>query len=140
MASPSPISEDWRRSLVIAAQLERAQIVVSLRDVGLRGNHLLKRSGGLIEIAVLEHRHTIREIVALKCILLKLPIKRKSLAQTVFSVRWHVAEIRQEFVARQPMARIGRPEEIASLAVFLASDESSYATGAVHVIDGGFSL
>jgi 2-keto-3-deoxy-L-fuconate dehydrogenase len=51
-----------------------------------------------------------------------------------------IAEIRQEFVARQPMARIGKPEEIASLAVFLASDESSYATGAVHVIDGGFSL
>jgi 2-keto-3-deoxy-L-fuconate dehydrogenase len=51
-----------------------------------------------------------------------------------------IAEIRQEFVARQPMGRIGKPEEIASLAVFLASDESSYATGAVHVIDGGFSL
>jgi 2-keto-3-deoxy-L-fuconate dehydrogenase len=51
-----------------------------------------------------------------------------------------IAEIRKEFVARQPMARIGKPEEIASLAVFLASDESSYATGAVYVIDGGFSL
>jgi 2-keto-3-deoxy-L-fuconate dehydrogenase len=51
-----------------------------------------------------------------------------------------IEEIRQEFVARQPMGRIGKPEEIASLAVFLASDESSYATGAVHVIDGGFSL
>ena len=51
-----------------------------------------------------------------------------------------IEKIRQEFVARQPMARIGKPEEIASLAVFLASDESSYATGAVHVIDGGFSL
>lgn len=48
--------------------------------------------------------------------------------------------VRQEFVARQPMGRIARPEEIASLAVFLASDESAYATGAVHVIDGGFSL
>jgi len=48
--------------------------------------------------------------------------------------------IRQEFIARQPMGRVGRPEEIAALAVFLASDESSYATGAIHVIDGGFSL
>ena len=48
--------------------------------------------------------------------------------------------IRQEFIARQPMGRMGRPEEIASLAVFLASDESAYATGAIHVMDGGFSL
>jgi 2-keto-3-deoxy-L-fuconate dehydrogenase len=51
-----------------------------------------------------------------------------------------IEEIRQEFVARQPMGRIGKPEEIAALAVFLASDESAYATGAIHVIDGGFSL
>ncbi len=51
-----------------------------------------------------------------------------------------VEEIRQEFIARQPMGRIGLPEEIASLAVYLASDESAYATGAIHVIDGGFSL
>ena len=49
-------------------------------------------------------------------------------------------EIRQEFVNRQPMGRIGLPEEIAAVAVFLASDESSYATGAVHIVDGGFSL
>jgi len=49
-------------------------------------------------------------------------------------------QIRQEFIARQPMGRMAQPEEIASLAVFLASDESAYATGAVHVIDGGFSL
>jgi 2-keto-3-deoxy-L-fuconate dehydrogenase len=45
-----------------------------------------------------------------------------------------------EFVARQPMGRIGRPEEIAALAVYLASDESSYTTGQIHIIDGGFSI
>jgi 2-keto-3-deoxy-L-fuconate dehydrogenase len=49
-------------------------------------------------------------------------------------------EIRQEFVARQPMGRIGKAEEVASLAVYLASDESAYTTGTIHVIDGGFSL
>jgi 2-keto-3-deoxy-L-fuconate dehydrogenase len=47
---------------------------------------------------------------------------------------------RAEFVARQPMARFGRPEEIAALAVYLASDESSFTTGQIHVIDGGFTL
>lgn len=46
---------------------------------------------------------------------------------------------RSEFVARQPMGRIGLPEEIAKLAVYLASDESAYTTGHAHIIDGGWS-
>jgi 2-dehydro-3-deoxy-L-fuconate 4-dehydrogenase len=46
---------------------------------------------------------------------------------------------RSEFVARQPMGRIGLPEEIAKLAVYLGSDESGYTTGHAHVIDGGWS-
>lgn len=41
------------------------------------------------------------------------------------------------FVARQPMGRLGQPEEVAELAVYLASDESAFTTGAVHIIDGG---
>jgi 2-keto-3-deoxy-L-fuconate dehydrogenase len=49
------------------------------------------------------------------------------------------AQIRQAFVARQPLGRLGTPEEIASLVVYLASDESAFTTGAVHVIDGGWS-
>jgi 2-keto-3-deoxy-L-fuconate dehydrogenase len=52
----------------------------------------------------------------------------------------NVEKARSEFVARQPMGRIGRPEEIAALAVYLASDESSYTTGQTHIIDGGFTL
>jgi 2-keto-3-deoxy-L-fuconate dehydrogenase len=48
-------------------------------------------------------------------------------------------EVRAAFVARQPMARLGRPEEIAALAVYLASDESGFTTGQTHVIDGGWT-
>lgn len=48
------------------------------------------------------------------------------------------ADAQAAFVARQPMGRLGRPEEIAALALYLASDESSFTTGAVHVIDGGW--
>lgn len=43
------------------------------------------------------------------------------------------------FVARQPMGRLGRVDEIAALAVYLASDESSFTTGTAQVIDGGWS-
>ncbi|SEM02163.1 2-keto-3-deoxy-L-fuconate dehydrogenase [Roseovarius azorensis] len=46
---------------------------------------------------------------------------------------------RAAFVARQPMGRIGQPEEIAHLAVYLGSDESSFTTGQAHVIDGGWA-
>ncbi len=46
---------------------------------------------------------------------------------------------RAAFVARQPMGRLGRPDEIAKLAVYLASDEASFTTGAIHVIDGGWT-
>ena len=44
------------------------------------------------------------------------------------------------FVARQPMGRLGTAEEVAALAVFLASDESSYITGQPHLVDGGMAL
>jgi len=43
------------------------------------------------------------------------------------------------FIARQPMGRIGRAEEIASLAVHLGSDESAFTTGQAHVVDGGWA-
>jgi 2-keto-3-deoxy-L-fuconate dehydrogenase len=47
---------------------------------------------------------------------------------------------REMFVSRQPMGRLGTAEEIASLAVYLASDESAFTTGVAHVIDGGWTL
>jgi 2-keto-3-deoxy-L-fuconate dehydrogenase len=51
-----------------------------------------------------------------------------------------VEEVRRDFEARQAMGRIGTPEEVAALAVYLASDESSFSTGSIHTVDGGFSL
>jgi 2-keto-3-deoxy-L-fuconate dehydrogenase len=49
-------------------------------------------------------------------------------------------QIRQDFVDRQPIGRLGTAEEIAALVVYLASDESAYTTGAIHMIDGGLSI
>jgi 2-keto-3-deoxy-L-fuconate dehydrogenase len=48
--------------------------------------------------------------------------------------------VRADFVARQPMGRLGTAEEVAWLAVFLASDEASYITGQAHLVDGGMAL
>ena len=47
---------------------------------------------------------------------------------------------RRDFIARQPMGRLGRPEEIAAIAVYLASDESAYTTGQVFIVDGGLTI
>ena len=49
-------------------------------------------------------------------------------------------DARQMFIDRQPMGRLGTAEEMAWLAVYLASDESSYTTGQIHLADGGFAL
>jgi 2-keto-3-deoxy-L-fuconate dehydrogenase len=45
---------------------------------------------------------------------------------------------RKTFTARQPMGRLGKPEELAQLALYLASDESAFTTGQIHIIDGGW--
>jgi 2-keto-3-deoxy-L-fuconate dehydrogenase len=51
-----------------------------------------------------------------------------------------VAKAYADFVARQPLGRLGRPEEVADLAVYLASDESAFTTGQTHIIDGGWAI
>ena len=45
-----------------------------------------------------------------------------------------------DFIARQPMGRIGTPDEIAALALYLASDDASFTTGQTHAIDGGWAV
>jgi len=51
-----------------------------------------------------------------------------------------LAAARAAYVSRQAMGRLGRPEEIAALAVYLASDESAFVTGQAIVIDGGWTI
>ena len=46
----------------------------------------------------------------------------------------------EQFIARQPMGRVGAADEIAALAVYLASDASGFTTGQAHIIDGGWAL
>jgi 2-keto-3-deoxy-L-fuconate dehydrogenase len=66
-------------------------------------------------------------------------VETPSLEQRI-AAQGGTAAARQAFVARQPLGRLGTPEEIAALAVYLASDESGFTTGATHLIDGGFTL
>jgi 2-keto-3-deoxy-L-fuconate dehydrogenase len=50
------------------------------------------------------------------------------------------AATKAAFIARQPMGRLGRPEEVAELALYLASDAAGFTTGQIHVIDGGWTI
>ncbi len=65
-------------------------------------------------------------------------IESPSLASRIAAFADPVAA-RAAFIARQPMGRMGRPEEVAALAVYLASGESAFTTGTAQVIDGGWS-
>ena len=68
------------------------------------------------------------------------PSLRERIAAQAKASGASLAEIEAMFVARQPMGRLGRAEEIAALAVYLASDESAFVTGTTPLIDGGWSL
>ena len=67
------------------------------------------------------------------------PSLRDRMAAQAAAAGLTVALVEAAFVARQPMGRLGRVEEIAALAVYLASDESAFTTGTAQVIDGGWS-
>ena len=67
---------------------------------------------------------------------------------TVFSPSWQdrvnqspdPVQAKKDFIARQPMGRLGTAEEIAAIAVYLASDESTFTTGTTISVDGGISI
>ncbi|MFK0375597.1 SDR family oxidoreductase [Pandoraea sp. NPDC090278] len=67
------------------------------------------------------------------------PSLRQRIATQADAAGTSLTAVREQFVARQPMGRVGTPEEIAALAVYLGSDDSSFTTGAIHLIDGGWS-
>ena len=66
-------------------------------------------------------------------------VESPSLQERIKAQGGNPEEVRAAFIARQPIARIGTPEEIAAIAVYLASDESAYTTGVAFSIDGGMS-
>jgi 2-keto-3-deoxy-L-fuconate dehydrogenase len=66
-------------------------------------------------------------------------VESPSLEQRI-AAQGDLEKARAAFIARQPMGRLGHPEEIAALALYLASDESAFTTGQIHIIDGGWSL
>jgi len=63
-----------------------------------------------------------------------------SLGERIAALPGDEADVRRAFVGRQPMGRLGRAEEIAAAALYLASDESAFTTGTTLVLDGGMSL
>ena len=66
-------------------------------------------------------------------------IQTPSLDERIAAQGGDIETIRKTFTARQPIGRLGKPEEIAALAVYLASDESGFTTGTTHIVDGGWS-
>ncbi|PXV60318.1 2-dehydro-3-deoxy-L-fuconate dehydrogenase [Dyella jiangningensis] len=66
-------------------------------------------------------------------------VKTPSLGERVRALGGDEEAAWRGFTSRQPMGRLGEPEEIAALAVYLASDESSFTTGTIHIVDGGWS-
>ena len=67
-------------------------------------------------------------------------IQSPSLNERITDLGGNFDEVKAKFVARQPMGRLGETEEVASLATYLASDDSGFTTGQFHIIDGGICI
>jgi 2-keto-3-deoxy-L-fuconate dehydrogenase len=68
------------------------------------------------------------------------PSLEERIAATSKATGKSIDEVRQDFIGRQPMGRLGTAQEVAALVLFLASDEASYITGQAHLVDGGMAL
>ena len=66
-------------------------------------------------------------------------VESPSLQERIKAQGGNPEEVRAAFIGRQPIGRIGKPEEIAAIALHLASDESAYTTGVAFSVDGGMS-
>jgi 2-keto-3-deoxy-L-fuconate dehydrogenase len=66
-------------------------------------------------------------------------VKTPSLSQRVAALGGDRDAVWKAFAERQPLGRLGEPQEIAALLVYLASDESAFTTGTIHIIDGGWT-
>jgi len=66
-------------------------------------------------------------------------IQSPSLEQRMVEQGGDLEEVRAAFIARQPMGRVGTTDEVANLALYLASDESAFTTGTAQIIDGGWT-
>ena len=66
-------------------------------------------------------------------------VESPSLQERIKAQGGNPEEVRAAFIARQPIGRIGTPEEIAAISIYLASEESAYTTGVAFSIDGGMS-
>ncbi|MGO3890015.1 MAG: SDR family oxidoreductase [Paenalcaligenes sp.] len=67
------------------------------------------------------------------------PSLRERIATQASNLNSSTDAVEKAFISRQPVGRLGRPEEIAAMAIYLASDESRFTTGTNMVIDGGWS-
>lgn len=67
-------------------------------------------------------------------------IQTPSLDERIAQQGGDIEAARKAFIARQPIGRLGLPEEIAALAVYLASDEAAFTTGTTQIIDGGWTI
>ena len=67
------------------------------------------------------------------------PSLRERIAAQAAGTGQTLRQVEAAYVDRQPMGRLGRADEIAALAVYLASDESAFTTGTAQIIDGGWS-
>ena len=67
-------------------------------------------------------------------------IQSPSLNQRITDLGGDFNKVKEKFVARQPMGRLGNAKEVAALATYLASDDSGFTTGQFHIIDGGICI